>query len=90
MIIPTTASASAAMVKRIGAADRRNGVIAPDVAVGGGSGVTGVETVAGTDAGTGDAGTGKSGAATDFSAFLRCRYSRARSAAVLVAFLGLG
>jgi hypothetical protein len=59
--------------------------------------VTGVETVAGTDAGTGvetvagtDVATGKSGAATDFSAFLRCRYSRARSAALLVAFLGLG
>jgi hypothetical protein len=78
------------MVKRIGAADRRDGVMARNVAVGGGSGVTGVETVAGTDAGTGDAGTGKSGTVTDFSAFLRCRYSRARSAGVLVAFLGLG
>jgi hypothetical protein len=42
MVIPTTASASAAMVRRIGAADRRDGVIAPDVAVEGGSGVTGV------------------------------------------------
>jgi hypothetical protein len=103
MVMPTTASASAATVKRIGAAWRRDGGVTERTAtVEGGSGVTGVETVAGTDAGTvagtdaatvagTDAGTGdgKSVTVTDFSARFRCRYSRARSAGVLP-FLGLG
>jgi hypothetical protein len=77
MVMPTTASANADAVNRIGATRGRDGVTAPEAIVGGVTGVTGVtfpdsDRVVATRAAT--AGT---------LAFLRCLYARARSAGVL-------
>src|SRR6266481_4726132 len=49
MTMPTAAKARAAIVNKIDATRGRDGMTARNVMVGGGSGVTGVETVAGTD-----------------------------------------
>ena len=77
MVMPTTASANADAVNRIGATRGRDGVTAPEATVGGGTGVTGVtfpDSDRVVDTGATTAGT---------LAFLRLRYALARSAGVL-------